>query len=215
MYKRTIKRYNKRKPPAKKPALPFRYKVADTAYSAWKMANKIRKLVNTEQKAYDSGNTSTSSYNGTILPIALMAQGTTDNQRVGDSVLNKSIFIRGTVQRNTTDSSVRFILFRDKQNTIASTADLMNNTGSTYSPFEPFHKDNKKQFTILLDKTFVVDTYHPKTDYKFEFKNLDTHSQFDNGGTTINTGGYKIALISDTVAGPSVLTMSRLFYIDN
>lgn len=91
------------------------------------------------------------------------AQGTSDsNQRIGDSIVMKSIGFRFLFQGSSTDgaNAIRIILFRwheDDQVNPPTVAQLLTVPGAALtSPYE-FDNMRMKKFTILYDKIATVD----------------------------------------------------------
>jgi len=135
-------------------------KFAGDAYSLARRAvnglNEIRKFINIEEKYLDTGVTHTPDQNGSVTSITQMAQGTTVNTRVGNSirVQHLSLLGRATVNSSvTTFSVVRVILFRDMegQGTAPTAADLLETVGSSAGPRQPYDWLNRKRFSILAD----------------------------------------------------------------
>ncbi len=210
----TFKRYGRKK----KPALPVRYQVADIAYKGYKTAMWLKNLVNTEQKFFDIDLTHSLTWTGTIIDINDPGQGVTDQLRIGDSILNKSLTIRTYSTFDTVATVVRIMVIRDKQDTISTVSEVLEDTGTTLSVCSPLKKDNKKQFSVKYDRTFTVDAQHPLVIADFTLNNIDDHTQFQNGTTTINSGAYKfIAISNSAVAGgtPTFRGLSRHLFIDN
>lgn len=209
------KNYRKKNPVAK-PKKPARYVVADTAYKAWKTAMYVKNLINVEKKHYDFTQSGGRDWNGTITIINNPAQGLTDSMRVGDSILNKSLNISGVVSYGGSTAIARVMIIWDKQNKITLPIDALEVVGNQFAVFSPKRKDNKREFRVLYDRLFTVDSQKLQVLYNVDFKNLDTHTQFDNGTTTINSGAYKVIFISDVAAGqPNINQYRRFEYIDN
>lgn len=91
------------------------------------------------------------------------AEGTGDNERVGLKIQPTSLQIRVTGYRGLSDSTVRLIVFRynDRVNSPpVSDSVLISTLGTTTnyinSPYQ-LSKINRKRFSVLLDKRFVLD----------------------------------------------------------
>lgn len=91
------------------------------------------------------------------------AEGTGDNQRIGKKIQPSSLQIRVTGYRGLTDSTVRLIVFRynDRLNSppISDSILELGFSGSTNYINAPYQlsKINRKRFSVLLDKRFVLD----------------------------------------------------------
>jgi len=212
------KTFDKKKPPMKKPTAPLRYQIADTAYAAFKMANNIRKLVNTEIKTYDQANTGIACVNtGIGITINNPGQGDTDLTRDGDSLLNKSIKLRFLFTIvSTNNATIRIIVLKDKQNTTGLT-DVLQSTGDSYTPIENYLYDKRLRYVIMSDKTYNITTSDPVVYVEEVYRNLDTHTQFNAGTTTVNTNAYKVLIFSDLgeATAPIVRYKFRHLFIDN
>ena len=71
----------------------------------------------------------------------------------------KSLVIRGEFERNTlgvTSEVCRLIIFIDKDNTITSGSQLLNNYGSNAVVYSQKNEDTKFDSKIIYDKTFIV-----------------------------------------------------------
>lgn len=219
---RTVKRYRKKFNKVKQPPKPKEstfQKVTRVAYDGYKAAMWVKNLINVEHKSLDNTINSQISYDGFVSIINVPPQGITDHQRVGDSILNKQFRIRGWLQRQGADTMVRMIIIKDKQNTVTTTADYFQSTGTIYSPFEYKKEDNMFQSKKLYDELYCLTTDENAKVFDVKLNDLDDHTTFDNATTTITTNAYKIIFISDQVPSsgtePTVTYRSRFDYIDN
>lgn len=185
------------------------------AYKALGLARKVADAVNTEYKQHHVQLAPAVPNTGGLQDLSLIPQGVGDFQRVGSSLKQQNVTIRGRVVRTSTDCQVRVILVWDKQNDIASAADLLESTGSAYAPFSPKNQNNKFRSKILWDKTFSVDTYNPIRLFDMSIP-LNKHTEYDGSTTNIRTGSLKLVYVSTEAAGlPVILFMSHLTYTDN
>lgn len=201
---------------APKPKLPMRYQVADTAFKAYQAAMYVKNLINVEKKHFDTQTSYNPDWNGATATLNVPGAGTGDSQRIGDSILNKSIHVSGTIHTAGANVTVRVILIFDKQNKIANLADLLEYTGTVYATMSPFNKDNSREFRVLSDRIHESDAYHPLLHFSISKTGLDNHTQFEAGTTNINSGAYKIFYVSArTTNVPLLDVVSRFKYIDN
>lgn len=121
--------------------------------------NEIRKLVNVEEKIIltSSGGTPVVfDFNGVIVPLTYVAQGTDYTNRVGDSIkLQKLEFKAAIVKSNSSiTTTCRCIIFRDLDNygTIPAVTDLMQVIGAGDAPLSAYKFLNRKRFSILYDE---------------------------------------------------------------
>lgn len=191
-------------------------RVAQTAYKALKIANNVRSMVNVEKKKSDNTYSSNNTWNGDMITLNNIAQGDSNNERIGDSMVVKSIKVHGIHVRSAADCAVRVILLLDKQNCVTTLQDVLVLVGQQYSPFSGYNHDNDRRFRILSDKTYELNSNSPQKVFKISATNLKTHTRYDNGATTINSGAYKMIILSNKSSGGPLTTMfTRLEYIDN
>lgn len=187
------------------------------AYSALVMAKRLKDMVNTEYKFYDVNNGSNPDWTGSLSTLNTPNQGSTDSTRIGDSIKCQNLTLRGYITANAASAAfVRMMIIWDPQAKSATTADILEYTGSVYAPFSPKDYDKRFQTRVLLDKTFNVmpaDVIQREFDYVIP---IDQHTQFEAGGIGINSGALKILLISNLSANlPGVFYQARLSYTDN
>lgn len=218
VYKKT---YGKRKTNYKK-----RYRRKNTqngwvgmAKKALKTASYVAKLVNSEFKEDNTSTVGgTCNWNGVITTLCNPGQGVSANQREGDSIKMKNLTLRGDVYRTNVDCVVRIIIYLDKENTIATGADLLQITGSGLVLHSPKNEDNKYQSKILHDKTYTLTNAQKViTTYEWVYK-IEQHVHFQSGSTTIKDGALKIAYFSNIVPGvnePGFNFYSTVSYVDN
>lgn len=187
--------------------------------------NSVEKKVNDNNVNNYNINTT-----GSVTLLANPALGTDFNQRIGRRITYKSIYIRGfvstdasntpTVATNATPSSLaRMILLYDAQPNGAAPAIL--DVLVTASACAQFNLNNRDRFIILADKTFALGHYVVTTTatqalastaqqvYKVKcYKKVPVRAQdavFNavNGGTVadINTGALFMIWIGTVAAG--------------
>jgi len=189
------------------------------AKKAFKTAKWVAGLVNAESKYDDTTSSNTNvDYNGTVVTLCNPAQGTSVNQREGDSIKMQNLTLRGScyLQGGLTGSVFRMIIYLDKENIITAASDLLQVTGSSASVYSPKFQDTKFQSKVLYDKVFMLDTVN-MTQYKFDINlKIDKHVNFTAGSTAIRDGALKMCFISNvTGTVPGVQYYSRVTYLDN
>ncbi len=97
-----------------------------------------------------------------ILPLSLVAGGTSDTTRIGDQIKLISVemkyFIQDETDGNTNDTLARIIIFRAKKNlngVLPAVTDLLS-TDSITSLRETSGGSDMSDFKVYLDKTFVI-----------------------------------------------------------
>lgn len=191
------------------------------AYKALRLAKKVANAVNVEYKHLDTSSGSvTPDYAGSSVTLNNPPQGSTDQTRIGDSIKNQNLVLRGTVQASTTtpfSNLVRLILIWDDQNQYSTLSDLLENTGSSVSVYSPKNYDRRFRNRVIWDRLFVVNTYNQFVIPFDETFNIDQHTQFSAGTTTQFTGSLKLIMLSDRTATalPQVAYYARLTYTDD
>lgn len=217
-YKKNYKKkVIKRKPQRKQGFLRKAMGAGAMAYSALVMAKRLKDMVNTEYKFYDIQNASNPDWTGSLSTLNTIPVGTADNQRIGDSVKLQNLTIRGNVIAHTSSPAfVRMLIVWDPQAKTSTTADVLEYVSTQYAPFSPKDYDKRFQTRILADKLFSV---MPSDEIQKPFDlvvPINQHTQYENGGTTINSGALKILLISNvSVNVPGVVYLARISYTDN
>lgn len=198
---------------------------------AWSLAkrtavglNEIRKLINIEFKQLETSQTAyTFDYNGAVLPVSQIVQGTDYTQRVGDSIKIQRIELRFQVAKAAaaTNNAVRIMLVRDLdcQGAIPATGDIIANTGSAIAPMSPKKFLNDKRFSVIYDYLHVVST----TDYCF----TDTYTQAHEGhilflGSAANAasmgkGSLFLVAVADVITTnlPVITFTTRITFTDD
>lgn len=186
------------------------------------MLKKVKQLadaVNIEYKEFEVNANPTPDYNGAIVQLCSPAQGIQFGQRVGDSIKVQTLTIRGRVVAGPTlAESVRIIVFIDKQNQIVTGADMLDNTGTIYATLGGKFEDTKYRSQILFDRTFDVSPgYRPIINFS-EVLQIDTHTHFSAGSTTIRDNALKQMVISNLASGSAtaqVVWCSYASYTDD
>lgn len=223
-YKRTTKKAYKK---------PMRYKVADAAMTALKIAKSVKRLVNVEMKACetnfpDVGIDST----GLVLSLATIPKGDDANERDGISVKPMRVSGRLYVDMNINDGSVfatlfRMIIFRGKQE--HSNPYDVQGTGQ-YDILDPDTKaclarknrDNRFGTKVLYDKLITLSAVGKNAQIcDINIKTFG-HINYDGGadgdlGLNIDDGGIYILFVSDKTgdAKPIVTGQLTVTYSDN
>lgn len=224
MPRRRSRGFRRRRRPIRRPVYrkPMRYRVADMAYSGYKLAVKLARYVNAEEKFHDATLTgSTVDYTtGVVSTLNAISQGDTDETRDGDSVkitrITGSIQCSGNAAANTI---VRYWIVWDPMNTITTLANFWD-TGSATAVLGNKDHDHRFQTRVLFDskpRALVVanDSYVRIRPINLK---IFKHTQFEAGTTTINSGAIKLFAISDQANAsnePTLRAQLRVHYIDN
>lgn len=223
-YKKRTKRSSNRKAWMKTGA-----NVASTAYSAYKLATKVARMVNSEIKFLDTQNTAlTLDSTGGVVSLCTIPQGDGDNSRDGSSCKPAQMTLRATISPNasaTTPTTVRVILFRAKteKSTAPTLASLLEDTTQFDALVSPKQWSEKFNTKIIYDRLFTVGDYSSGSDpevIRFRInKKLFGHIKWatnDTAGTDIENGGLYMAYVSSASSNaPTMCYYNRLTYYDN
>jgi len=172
-------------------------------------------------------------YNGiTPVQISAVPQGSTDTSRDGDVIIVKRLKFahsfrycgtNTTTNLSTAENVVRLIVFTWKpffSDVAPVVSAILQYYGAAYGPLSALAHDNRNQFTILFDKTFVLDGFaSPFKVVKADLK-LNHKIQYKAGSSTNSAGGIFYLYISDATAGggvypASVASFYRLDFTDS
>lgn len=211
-YKR---RYRRRR---RRPTKPMRYKVADTAYKAWKGVRYLKGLVNAEMHAFDNTNSVTINNSpGVVDHLSAIAVGDGNGDRSGLSILAKYLFGRliFTKSPSATDTFIRMIIIKDNQQ-ISDTPPTISQLLASTSVVSPLNKNTFNRFKILMDRTIRLDANKTSTNMKINLR-LPYHTTYNGtSGTDIQKNGTYILFISnESVNLPSVQYDLRFSFYDN
>lgn len=200
------------------------------ATSALRTASLVKSLINVEYKYVDNYNATAvipGTY-GTVGDVILqtgITQGDSVNQRNGNSVKLKSVYIRGLFSLDTTvlpHTDIRLMVIKDLEGVYSS--------GTAISPSDilqipnyflsPININNGKRFKVLYDRTISLDASNPSRMFKI-FMKSNQHLRFTGPTNTATDEGhyYLCAFVdSSTTAATTALTWNyntRIRYLDN
>lgn len=200
---------------------PFDMPVSQAAKYAWQGVKYLTGLVNSEMYKFDSqqsGQPATSS--GSVIHLTAIAQGDGDGARTGNSIMVRSVNIKGNLIFNTGASKlfqpVRLIVFQDSQqvgDTYPTTTQLLENA-TTYSHL---NSDTVGRFKILHNKVYNLNTgANAGIVYQINLP-MQSHVRYNGtAGTDIQKGGlYLLWMSNETVNYPTIDYEARVSYHDN
>lgn len=231
-----IRRYNKKKPETYGQKL-LRYHriykryapIAATAYSAYKTARKVQRMINPELKFYDTQhNVSSIGYIPTMYCTTNPEQGVTTVTRIGISLKADSIYINYNILRKATATNVcdrvRLIVYidtmQDENSQNPQISDVLSDVTLPYIVNSPLKIRRAGRFTILHDRVYILNDIKPNANGKI-YRKLNHHVKFVDDGTTaayLNQGHIWYCVICDSNAAeinPSALVQTRFRYYDN
>lgn len=219
-YRKNNQRYKRRNYRRKAPSAWSSAK--NLGAKAYKLAKYVRSIVNVEYKYTDVAITGSLSTTPSITFLTDTVQGVTVNDRNGNSIKLKSMYISGIVYANTAATfaqNVRCIIFIDKDSRGAAplATDLL--TASTIQA--PINLLNGKRFVVLMDKHINVGT-QANTSAMHNFKyfkkfNMDLSYQASGGSAAdADTNQiYMLLMCTNAANTPAVQLNSRIRFIDN
>lgn len=212
--------------------------VADVARSAYRIASKIKDVINIETKSYILGQTAvapdplsstgTFSYSAmTPVTLNVPAQGTEDFQRIGDSIKIHHLRFAFTVQKSdqVSDQQYRLIILWDEGNSVIAASDVLYSTllGTTGALLSPKDWDKRFDSRVLYDRVFNQNslTYNTTTAYGYDVQShvvelpIKKHTQFEAGSTSIVTGALKFIFVSNHVTASTYTIVPMITYTDD
>ncbi len=154
---------------------------------------------------------------------SLIAAGTGLDERVGEEVTARRIFIRGHVHNDRgtpADGLIRLIVFRQKRSLSVQTAvNEILDSGGSVTTNRMRNMDNKEDIVIYADHTIAFDTLaHTLVPFKFMFK---LNHQAKYGGTATSApvdnlvGFMAISTQATSANAPGVALEGRYSYVDS
>ena len=193
--------------------------LAQYAIDVIKKSDKLIRMFNTEDKMFDSTQSTNPDSAGIVIGLSLIRQGTAWNQRIGNSIRLLKWVFRSNLKIHPTPENtlVRAIVFAD-----------MNNNGVFPSVLEvleaancyaPYNHTFQQRFAVICDKMyplskqgdphFVLEVEEPT--------NFHVYYDGDSGTNTMyRNNNLFLLLISDQLTGnaPIWTSYSRLHYAD-
>lgn len=178
-----------------------------------------------DSKEYQQAATSTP----TQLAISAVPQGDTDSTRDGDQINLLSLeikfetYLQGTGGTNDFTDQVRLMVYRWHPMSTSSQpvpASVLQDLSVTQSATMTLCTwDNRKDYTVILDKTFNLSGNGPSDigfRTKFTWKTPGIPAHFSAGSTTLQSQGLFALIMSDSLVAthPLFNFYSRLVYSD-
>jgi len=182
----------------------------------------VKNLINAETKYHDVTLNPVPNNNNWISSVLnYIPQGTTSTTRNGDSIKNKNIIIRGTVDINsthpfTTPYHCRIVLIKMKN---AQTSPNFNEMWLYPTDFNTGrHPNYIKQYKILHDKKFIINNEDGKRSYIINWSfPLKSHTEYNTSASLISQNAYYLCFWSDaqTLHAPVFNLISKITFLDN
>lgn len=167
---------------------------------------------------------------GVIYHLSAIGQGDTNSTRSGNTILPRYLtYCVKLINDNAPTDTVRFIIFRWKDNSTPLPADIFeDNSNPVYSPLNDNITGNvrDRQIDILKDEWVNLGTssesngsrfYKDTIDLNPPTKNIKDHIKYDNGVTTSPLGGIYMLFIGrrPTLTATTFEGSHKLSFHDN
>lgn len=199
-----------------------KFSAKDLAIKAIKNANRIRKLINVERKKFDSSSSAMVVDTGSVIALSNIAQGDSDGDRDGFSLLTQGLLARLWMTGNNNDNAtvLRILFFVDNQQ-VGDTAPSITDVLESSAPTAPLNNATVGRFRILSDDVYALNNQVSGTGVeKFAkmYFPINHHIRFNGtAGTDIQKGGVYMGVLSNNASpnGPNLNYYCRLTYTDN
>lgn len=193
-------------------------KAMDYARAAYTGVKYLKGLVNSEMLHHPLTGTATPSSSGTVLHLTNIVQGDSDNNRTGNSIFLKSIFIRmvATLHASASSTFVRVILFKDTQQ-VGDTSPAVTDVLETASYLSPLSSSSGGRFSVLKDVLFNINDVSRDVHILKWYVKQQLHVRYNGTASTDiqKNGLYVLFISSEATNSPSLPYNIRLSYHDN
>lgn len=190
------------------------------AQSALRATRYLKGLVNSEMYHVDTS-LNLGSAQSKIFSLCDIAQNDTDSGRTGNSILLRSIYIRGLIEINpavTANSRVLICVVQDTQQVGDSTPVILD-VFKTNSPESMLAMNSAGRFKVLYRKTYVLSpSSGGRNAVEFnKYFSMRQHVRYNGpANTDIQKNGYYLLVLTSEVTNfPTVSLTSRIGYHDN
>lgn len=211
----TTRRYKK------KPAWYNRkYNAMQLAAKAWKGVRYIRGLVNSEM-FYKDTTATIGGAQSNITSLTDIAVGDGTSSRTGNSILLRSVYIRGFVELNpavTLDTRITIALVQDKQQVSDTSPTVAQMFTSTTDAQSTIQRDTGiGRFKILWRKTLVLTPGNNNAQLLQKYIKLYSHIRYNGTASSDiqKNGLYLVQINSESTHFPVATFNCRVGYHDN
>lgn len=219
--------FRKRRPMRKRRLRKTRYTVYGSArFLARKALSGLRYvkgLVNSEMFKIDNVYASTSiGAAGQVAPLTNVAQGDGPGGRTGNSILVRSVNIKGSLTWNTSSAlqTVCVLLVQDNQQVYDAPSPVISGGDqgilTTYSPWSHLNPTTLGRFSILYRHNFTLNSQYPQINFQIN-KPMMHHVRYNGvNANDISRGGLSLIFICSDTLNPSLFNINaRTSYRDN
>jgi len=196
-----------------------RTSVGDVARAAYSGVQYIKGLINVEKHRLDTTFASTVNSTGSVTLLSGIGQGDDVNNRQGNSVLGKNLYLRYHTYRDpvnaATTNTLRMIIVKDLENT--GSAPTIANMLAAVDVDSPLNVDTLPRWEILRDKVFTLGLQGNMGFAGKQFIKINDHLKFTGSATTdvYKNAIYLILLSSESTGPPTMDLYARLEFYDN
>lgn len=186
---------------------------------AVKGVNLLKQLVNVEKKFTDQTVGTTVTTTGGIQCLNLVAQGSTDITRNGDSIKMHGLQYKLNVGINSSANQTVYrhmiVLDKDSRQGTPAISDIL----STANTISPTNVDGHDRFVILKDERIALNTGGVPSKVYDEYIPLDIHAKYVSAGSTVadtaqNTLWF-VNITNEATNGAGVSGHFRVSFYDN
>ncbi len=189
-------------------------------YQLYRDVKHLKKIVNVEYKTIDATIDQAVSSAGNVIPLTLCAAGDDFNTRDGRriKVLSISLRLHMLIHASATDTILRMILFRTKNNQAAvpATTDVLQTVSETSFPEAATHQNS---FVILNDRMIALTSVNDTIKTYRLSKQLTSHVDYSGTAATeanMGRGGlYLLLITNEATNAPQVEGSTRVKFVDN
>lgn len=181
-----------------------------------------------QNKLWTDAHTASVDFAGGVYHITPIPQGATEHSRVGNSIRPKRLRMRVHAGVADNTNMVRMIIFRWRPSAatgVPTPASILDNSaptafiGTTNAPLMPLNWNDRSMYSVLWDRTFVLDSQSPQQavlTLDLFGKKLSPRIEYVDASTTAVLGGLYVLYISDSgaVSHPSLTFVSELEFED-
>lgn len=198
-----------------------KYSTRDIALQALNAAKYIKGLVNSEMFHRDTQLTLGSAQNG-IRHLTAIPQGDGPSERTGNSILLRNIYIRGSIQINSStlaNTRVSLVLLKDTQQP-SDLLPIMSDIFQDYTdPETMLSTTTFGRYKILWRRNYVLTPVSGGKNAVEIIKYWKVYDHVRYNGTTssdIQKNGYYLVMLTSEITNyPTIILNTRIGYRDN
>lgn len=151
-----------------------------------------------------------------IFQLDAIAQGDGQNERIGDSIKQSSMFVNYTLLAEPdSNATVRIMHFIWKAPGVPTTAQILQND-TTQPVISPLNRDYATNIRVIKDRTYALGTGESQLQVEKFYKKMYAVTKYtaDNATTTSDNGLYMLYVSDNGTDSPRINYYHRLNYKD-